>query len=585
MKKIVSILLAAVLLCASLLSLASCGTPKDSGAEISVYLGAEIFDFDPTDYYVDSNAEQVMSLLYEPLFKLDSDGELKCAAAKSYKVDEKKRTVVITLRETYWSDEIRVTANDFIYAWREVVLDPNSPNPAAALFYDIENAIAVKAGDLTYSKLGAVATGEYEITLTYREGGDYKQLLKNLASVATSPLRQDVVSTSKTYWSKDTSTIVTNGPFKVETLDREIGDFTLARNVGYHQSPTAKDYTKNVTPSSLVSFITANGKLDITYADITAKTVFYMGDATLADRAENASKAKTADDLSVYTYVFNTDNPLFKDSKVRRALSLAIDRAAVVEAVTFGKAATGFLTDAVASSVYGKNITARISSDYAANLAEAKQLIASANLTGIKKSFTITVNNDEESLAVAEIAKACWSELGFSVTVKKVSSVKTEIIDTTLNEKKTIEDSAIQTLVKEASYGNRDFDVIAVDWQLYSNDAIVALSAFTSSMNGNGTDFSTGELRTNISGWTSAEYDGYINDAYLADNDEDRAAALASAEKLLIESAPVVPVLYNQSFAFVSGELSGIKTDGFGNFVLTKVKQKNYEKYLPSDEE
>ena len=584
MKKIVSLFLVVVMLCGSMVVLSSCGEPKDAGAEISVYLGAEIYDFDPTDYYADSNADQVMSLLYEPLFKINSKGKLECAAADEYTVDEDERQIVISLRESYWSDEIRVKADDYIYAWREVLLNPANPNPAAVLLYDIENAAAIKLGQASYAEFGAVKSEIYEITITYREGADYEQLLRNLASVATAPLRQDIVSASKTYWTKDMSTIVTNGPFKIEALDYEVGDFALGRNLGYHQPSSAKKYTKHVSPATLVSFFVNGEKTAVTYSDIENKTVFYMGDTSLEDRAANKDKATAVDDMSTYSYVFNTENPLFAKAEVRRALSLALDRAMIAEAVTFGKAATGFLPDNVAKSVYGKNIDARISADHEANLAEAKALIAAADFTGISKSFTLTVNNDEESLAIAQLAKAAWSELGFNVTVKKVGTVTSKVVDTTLNAEITIKDSAIQALIKEASYGKRNFDVIAVDWQMYSDDAFVALSAFTSTMNGCGTDFTTGAARKNISGWTSADYDHYMNAAYMAENEEDRAAALKEAEKILLDSAPVAPIIYNQSFAFVSRDLSKLKTDGFGNFVFTDVKQKNYRDYLEKED-
>lgn len=566
-------------------ALSSCGEPKDAGAEISVYLGANIYDFDPTDYYVDSNAEQVMSLLYEPLFKLNSKGKLECAAAEEYTVDEDERKIVISLRESYWSDEIRVKADDYIYAWREVLLNPANPNPAAALLYDIENAVAVKLGQKSYAELGAVKSEIYEITINYREGADYEQLLKNLASVATAPLRQDIVSASKTYWSKDTSTIVTNGPFRIEALDYELGDFTLARNLGYHQPSSAKKYTKNVNPAALVSFFTTDGKLELTYSDVENKTVFYMGDATLTNRKENADKATVAADASTYAYVFNTENPLFAKKEVRKALSLALDRAMIADAVTFGTAAKGFLTDAAAKSIYGKKTEARIAEDHAVNLAEAKELIKNVDFAGLSKSFTLTVNNDEESIAIAEIAKVAWSELGFNVTVKKVGTVNSNVIDTSVNEQMVVKDSAIQAIVKEASYGNRDFDVVAVDWQMYSNDAFVALAGFTSSINGCGVDFNTGSVRRNISGWTNAEFDQYMNLAYTAKTEAERADALKAAEKILIDSAPVAPILYNESFAFVSRDLSKLTFDGLGNFVFTDVKQKNYRDYLESKED
>ncbi len=584
MKRIVSLLLASALLCGAMLSLASCGAPEDAGAQIAVNLGGEVFDFDPTDYYTDSNAEQIMSLLYEPLFKLNSKGELSCAAAKDYSVDEYNRVITVTLRESYWSDEIRVQASDYIYAWRDVILEPSNPNPAAALLYDIENAIATKAGDTTYS-FGAVSTGAFELKITYREGADYKQLLKNLASVATSPLRQDVVSVAKTYWSKDVSTIVTNGPFSLKTFNYDVGEFTLARNLGYHQNPGVKDYDDEVVPAELVSIIAADEEYTLSYSDIENKTVFFMSDISLEDRAANAKYAKSSDDLSTYTYVFNTEKGIFKDKNVRRALSLAINRADIIENVIFGKAATGFLTDAVAKSIYGKNPIARISNDHEANLSEAKSLIAAANLTADEKAFVLTVNDDEESVKIAEIAKAAWAELGFNVKIDKVTSVTEPINDVNLGEERDIEDSAIQVITKEASYGNRDFDVIALDWHMYSTDAIVALSAFTSHMNGNGKDLKTGVMRENISGWTNADFDQYINLAYYADSEEQRNEALKKAEEILLNESPIAPLIYNQSFAFISGELKSVSFDGFGNFVFTKAKQKNYHDYLPQEEE
>lgn len=588
MKKIVSLLLATILLCGALFSLSSCNdAPEDAGAQISVYLGQDIMDFDPTDYYADSAADQVMSLLFEPLFKLDEDGDLEYAAADDYDVDESERKIVIDIRETYWSDEIRVKAEDYIYAWSSVLLNTSNPNPAAALIYDIENAIAIKAG-ASSADFGAIASDTYEITITYREGADYEQLLKNLASTATAPLRRDIVENAKTYWSKDVSKIVTNGPFRLSSYsvssdDLKISEFTLARNLGYHQDPTVVNYTDKVTPASLVTFVSPDADYVISYDDIVNKTVFYMGDATLEDRAANADAAEVIDDLSTYSYVFNTENPLFASADVRRALSVALDREKIAEAVTFGKAATGFLPDPIAEKIYGEDANARLSGD----MTEAKSLIAKAladrAISRDDMKFTLTVNADEESIAIANRAKSAWGELGFDVKIKAVSVVTSKVTDTTVDEKITIYDSAIQTLVKEASYGNRDFDVIAVDWQMYSTDAFVALSAFTSHMNGCGTDLKVDGARSNISGWDNFDYDRYLNVAYQSEG-EERAAALRSAEDILLKSAPIIPVLYNQNFAFISEDLSSISVDGFGNFILTKVEQDNYQDYLPKED-
>ena len=571
MKRIISLFLAVLMLLLSLTALASCSAPKDDGAEIDVYLGSQVFDLDPTDYYVDSNAEQVLSLMYEPLFKINAGGNLECAAASGYRVDKEERQIVITLRESYWSDDVRVEAADFIYAWTERLLDPYTQNPAAALLYDLENAVAVKSGNGSIYEIGCAATASDEITLTYRKGADYEQLLRNLASVATAPARQDIVSATPGYWSKLVNTMVFNGPFELQSFDNLIGSFTIARNVGYHQKPETVDYDNIVTPGKLEAVFSIDGEtVAVSYADIENKTTFIMADAPLADRAANKDAATVADSTSVYTYVFNTTKAPFDNENVRRALSLAIDRVAIVNAITYGKAADGFLPD-----YCGGSSEALIG---AQNLTLAKELIDSATLTPAQKRITLTVNDDEQSIKIAELVSAAWGELGFTVTVEAIGSVVTVLADET-----EIYDSAIQVTAKNAAVGNRDFDVLALDWQLYTDDAFVGLSAFASAFSGNGFDFDNLSNRVNISGWNSADYNALITAAFKAEG-EERARLLTEAEKELVESAPICPIIFNQSFIYVSGEVSGVTVDGTGHFVYTKAQQKNYEQYLGDDE-
>ena len=600
MKRIISLLLAFVLLFTSALCLFSCGEPKDDGAEIAVYLGERVYDFDPTDYYVDSNADQVMSLLYDPLFKLDEDGELELGgAAEDYEVDEETRTIVITLRESYWSNSKPVLASDFVYAWHKL-LDPNAPNPAASLLYDVENALSIKStGNLSVYELGAEATADNELTITYREGADYVQLLKNLSCVATAPIRNDVITPENGgYWSKIVDTAVTNGPFAIGTVDEKTNSFTLIRNVGYHQSLDVKDYTKQVRPGQLVSFIEPkNGSAALTYADIENKTVFYMADAPIADRAANKDEAMVADDLSTYTYVFNTEKPLFANEKIRQALSIVIDRNAIIEKIVFGKAATGFLPTPVIDTATGKTFGNGTLISASANKAEAEKLIreAKAELGDVSMSFTLKINDDEQSHAIADIVIAAWASIGFTVTKDAVSATETVIEKAVAEEPAAGEaatgetvneepirflDSDIQIAVKDAARNKKDFDVIAVDWQMYSTDAFVALSAFSTEFSGCGVELPYGnKTYASFGKYSNADYDKLIKDAYAATG-SDRSALLHQAEEKLVKSACVIPLVFNQSFAFVSSDISKLSFDGLGNFVFTDVKQKNYRDYL-----
>ena len=569
MKKIVSLILTVAMLFGAVSLFTACAT-KHPGATINVYLGNSVYDLDPTDYYADSNADQLMSLLYEPLFRVNEKGKLEKAAAKKYEINKEERTIVIDLRESYWSDDTRVCAADFVYAIRDRVLSPSNPNPAAALFYDIENAAAAKSGLASISDIGIVASENYQLTITYREGADVNRLLENLASVAASPVKSSTVESAPTYWSKTVNTMVFNGPFKVKTFDNSTGAMTLGRNLGYHQSPTAKDYDNKVTPNELDVTFTVNGRdVEVSYSDIESKTVFYMTDASIADREAYIGSANKYDDTSVYTYVFNTNNPLFSDERVRQALSMAIDREAIANAVYLGKAANGFIPDFMGGSSEALIKTT-------GDLDGARALLASVDLTGISKSFTLTVNDDEESKLIASLVSTAWKQLGFTVTVKTAGVISTVVQEIQIS------DSEIQWLLKEASYGNCQFDVLAVDWQLYSTDPFVGLSAFSSNLGGGGYDAVNNTTRKNVTGWYSAAYDELLNGAYRT-NGATEAEYLASAEKLLCESMPVCPILFNETVGFESKEIKNVEIDAFGNLIFTNMKQKNYEDYLPEE--
>ena len=585
MKRILSLILALVMMFGALASLTSCGAPKNDGAEINIYLGAQSFDFDPSDYYVSANAEKVLSLIYEPLFSVNKNGKLKMAAAKSYEVDKEKRKIEITLRESYWSDNLKVKSADFVYAWCNRILNTDNPNPAAALFIDIEGVEEVLHGTGSISDVGIKVTEMDEITITYREGADYMRILKNLASVATAPVRQDIVEVAETYWSKSANTIVTNGAFKLRSYDRETGEFELSRNVGYHQAINVKDYDNKVRPALLYgSFTVADGDVTVSYNDIKKKVTFIMADASLAERADYKRKADTAEHTSVYTYVFNTEHPLFADANVRRALSAVIDREAIIKAITFGKAADGFIPD-----VSGGSDEKLISTK--ANKAKAEEYLALVDaslLTAENKTFTLTIDSDEESKAVANIVIEAWTSLGFTVNLEVAQPKENEVAGMT------VFDSGIQYLIKEASYGKTEFDVIAVDWQTYSQDAAVGLATLTSNLSGMGKDQFSGNIeegtkdysvsRKNVARWSDEKYDTLVAEAFAATGKKARAEKLEEAEAYLVEQMPVCPLFFNESFVFVSSKISKLSFDGLGNLCLTDVKLSGYTKYYKPEE-
>lgn len=603
MKKIISMLLVVIMIFGTVTVLSSCGAPKNDGAEIRIYLGNAVFDFDPSEYYVSTNAEQVLSLLYEPLFTVNENGKVKGAAAKKYDVDKEERKIVIELRDTFWSDDVQLSAADFVYAWCERIITPDNPNPAVALFHDIEGVKEFLEGEGTIFDIGIEATEAKKLTITYCEGADYKSILRNLASVATAPVRQDVVEGEATYWSKSANTIITNGAFKLKSYNKVTGEFELQRNKGYHQLPTIKDYDNKVKSALLYStFTTTDNEYSVSYSDLAKnaeKITFIMSEMSLAERAANKKKAEVADHTSTYTYVFNTEKALFADVNVRLALSAIIDREAIVEAITFGKPADGFIPDLCGGSdieLISTKANEQLAREY---LAKVDPALIAAN-----KSFTLKIDSDEQSIKIAELVEEAWEKLGFEVTVVVVAPKTSEVTVSVDNsdpnnvkeQKAEITDSGIQYLIKDAAMlGKRDYDVIAVDWQMYSTDPLVGLATLSGCLGGMGKDFYAGDAemgdadysvdRINIAAWYDAGYDEKVLGACSVAADSDvRDLLTDAAESALINAMPVCPLVFNQNFVFTNSKISGLKFDGFGNLMFTNVKLAGYKNYYKPEE-
>ncbi|MBQ3639725.1 MAG: hypothetical protein II955_04325, partial [Clostridia bacterium] len=175
--------ISAFILCLTLLTgvLAGCKglSGDDKGAYIPMYLTDEIYDFDPANAYYNTDAINVLNLMYETLFTLTPNGKIKGALAKSYKVftDDDGVHMEITLRPTYWSNgTYALTANDCIFSWRRL-LKPENGFAAASLLFDIKNARAYNQGrgGITIDDLMVEAVEQQVIRITFEDNVDVNE--------------------------------------------------------------------------------------------------------------------------------------------------------------------------------------------------------------------------------------------------------------------------------------------------------------------------------------------------------------------------------------------------------------------------
>lgn len=597
-------LLALTLACLFVVSaLVGCGgedadKKKDEikGAEIQMFLTTLPESIDPAASYTTVDHIRYMGLLYEGLTTINEKGKLENALCKSYEYEFNQRTgnleLLITLENSRWSDGNKITADDFRFAWKRILL-PENKNANAALLYPILNAKKVKEGLCSEDDFGMYSLKNNLIQITFEKDyvneddhtkGEVKKkveyFMRRLASPALVPLREDVVDEETKDWCKPNgSTYVTNGPFKIKAWNS--GEFSLERSVNYRcvGDSESNDIDQEVKPYKLITAYYNGQRAGDHYQHFVDEKCFYLNlNSAPAEVVEGFGK-KVEEDATLSSTVVYLDHTheLFQDVRVRQALSLALDRSAMA-AATNSSPATGFVPTGVEDVKVSADFRKKGGDLWAknANMEEAKRLIEEAGIKPNDYVISIEFSNlraDDEELATA--LQDAWKELGF----KKIrfGSKKQMYIDS--KENGTYELNKNNEAVDAAS-------VIIVNQQSMTSDAYSVLTAFSGEYGGNVVDVTLKDVvyGENTIAYADEAYDELCAAFVNADDVKTRTAAMHEAEKYLAEQMPVIPLVFNNSY-YVTQKLSGYETDKFGRLDFTQLEQKNFKKYLEAQAE
>ena len=633
-KRIISLMLCLLMIGSALVGCTSGPDESDKGAYIKMYLTDMVYDLDPANAFNNESALKIVSLLFDNLFVLDDDGKVKKELAESYKIIEnenaKEYKMIITIGDGTWSDGIKVTANDVVYAWKRI-LDNEKSFAAASLLFDIKNARAAKEGNASIDDVAVYALNEKELSIEFETAIDYDQFLINLTSYALVPLREEVVMRNGEDWAKKPATIVTSGPFKLRVAQYDVSyvkddngretqdvdslkNFVLERNNYYYRDTVEDAYDKTVKPYRIIVEYATPEEIMMGYEN---GEIFYVGDIPLSVRNNYMDQATITDALSTHTYVLNQNavvrrytndfdlenlaanyivyDPDLKDGvdgdkifaipEVRKALSLAIDRTAISNAVVFAKAATGLVPYGMFNTNSKKDSFREIGGDIiasAANLAEAKALLETAGINPDNYMFALSVAaNDDVHMAIAAMVQAAWNALGFHVALNAV-----EVITNDDYFKPTDSYPAdIKDDIFLEAYRSGNFEVAAVDLCALSADPYSMLSVYAKGFTGEGMDMSTLDYKVpaHITGYDSEEYNAIIERAFAEKDIAKRATILHEAEKKLLDDMVVIPVIFNQNATLIRKDLSKVAYGYYGNPIMTKAKLKDYELYIPEE--
>jgi oligopeptide transport system substrate-binding protein len=249
--------------------------------------------------------------------------------------------------------------------------------------------------------------------------------------------------------------------------------------------------------------------------------------------------AHTGVSLATAYLSFNTrETPAFRDIRVRRALSMTIDREFITRKLLRAgqEPAYAFVPPITANYVKDGPKLTWATLPFPARQAEARRLLAQAGYSARRPlKLTITTPNNTDTLLLMEAIQADWRAIGVEAKLEQ-------------NE----------TGVAFAAYRNRNYEVGNMSWYGDFNDPVTFLGLFKSD---------TGAQ--NYGDYKNPAYDALLDRADQEPDAGKRAEILARAEKLILDDEATAPIFFVVNRNLVSRRVTGW-ADNAPNFHRTR---------------
>jgi oligopeptide transport system substrate-binding protein len=437
--------------------------------------------------------------LFEGLVTEDQHGKLVPGVSESWSRSEDGLTYTFKLRqELRWSDGVPITAEDFVYSWRRVVNPENALRGAGTLF-PVKNAVAITRGEKAPESLGVKARDA--LTLEVSLEGPAPYFTDILAGFPTAPVPRHVVEKYGSSWTKP-GNIVGNGAY---ILDKWVPNtyYRLTRNPNFREASQVS--IEEVLYYPIPDRNTGEKRFRAGELDI----VLNIPPNRLAWLKENMpDELHTTSALGIRYLIINTKRPQFADVRVRKALSIALDREVIATRILKDGSQAAYNLVPPAMPRYGQNPAPFKSQPYPQRLAEAKKLLAAAGFSSSKPlRFTLDYQNLEDARRVAVALQAMWRSIGADVQLTTTGFEN-----------------------KDTSMRNGDFDVSWFSFYAPYSDA----TAFLYLLEANNA--------RNYSQYSNPEFDEMLRAANRMYDPVERAAYLKKAEQLALSAYPVIPL-------------------------------------------
>ncbi len=401
-----------------------------------------------------------------------------------------------------WSNGDRVTAQDFAWSFRRF-LTPALGNSYAYYLYPVRGAEDFATGKTTdFSKVGVEALDDLTLRVTLAKPAAY--FLGILATTALPVHRASVEAAGRfddrtSPWARP-GKLIGNGAFTL-TEWQPNARIIVTKNPLYWnagQNHIERVVIVPIDKADAEELAFRAGQLHVTFSVPPTKLATY--------RQSAPEKLRIDPLLNVTMINFNATKPPLDNPKVRRALALALDRAAIAASVFDRSRLPAHAL--VPPNCGGYTGPAGQAEDFAA----ARALLAEAGYPGGRglPPLPIQVLNDDKLPRVAEVIQALWRrELGVQVTIEPY------------DQKTWIQNQLSLT-----------HTVALRGWTADFPDPLNFLDMFR-----------TGNAN-NAFGWSNRAFDALLDQAAVTADPAARFALLKNAEQIMLDDAACAPLVF-----------------------------------------
>ena len=462
-------------------------------------------------------ANNVIRDMFEGLTAVDNTGKVVPGVAESWKQTDPTTWVFKLRKNAKWSNGDAVTAEDFIYGMRRFV-DPATASKYASTYgIFLQNAKEIIDGKKPTSELGVKAVDAHTVEIkTPFPAAFLPEVLSNLQ---LGPVHKATIDKHGKEWTKP-GNIVGNGAYTLK-------DWQVNSKIVLSKSPTYWD-AKNVQLTQVTYLAVEEQNADVKLFESGENDWVYQLPPGTYDKykTQYPKDIRNAPMLGLRYYSLNTANPMMKDVRVRKALSMVIDRDILAQKVTADGQEPAF--GVTVKGVSGADTTTYdwASWPMAKRVDEAKKLLAAAGVQpGTKMTFSYNTSEYHKKMAI--FAASEWkTKLGLDLEMEAME---------------------FKVLIKKRN--DKDYQMARNGWIADYNDATTFLTLVQC------------DSDQNSHGNCNREAEKLIDEGNQTLDAAKRKTLLTKAAKMIMDDYPMIPLLQYTVPRLVKPYVGGYSTN------------------------